>query len=587
MEAEAPLTARERWIVAGISAAVVVTRVLALARTPWDWDEMLFILAMRDYDVAAHHPHPPGFPLFIAFAKLLRLVVDSDFHALQTIAFLGAAAVFPAMFFFARELRLPFRTSVAAGLLLAFFPNVLVFGGTAFSDVPSMTLVLVACALLLRGRHDGRAYLLGAVVLAIAAGFRPQNLVIGFVPALLATIRQRRLAIPAIVLGAAIVGISYGVAIERTGWERYREVVDAHGRYITATDSFRAPARPPLIRVFDEFFVRPYRQGILNAIVALLVLIGLARMHKGTLIALATFGPFCLFAWLFLDFHSAGRFSIGYMPLLALLAAEGLRRFALSGGVVLAGAMFVWSWPGLHEVRTTPSPPVAAVEWLRTHVDPATTTLYVHRQLLPYVEVLAPRFATISVEGNDAPVPWTVERDAYLLREESVLGVRWPQATALQSRMHDDRAAASGRRTPRTFARPHGRLWDIVRRRYFSVSVTRIDARVAFGDGWYGQEGQTRWMSERSSMQLPAVGGPAKLAFSLHVPSEVRGTTITIAVDGNVIETVEAREAYVDRTLMLNGTRAHEIVITTSRTYEAPGPRRLGLRLEWLVWTTV
>ncbi|HEX8152038.1 MAG TPA: hypothetical protein VF698_02880, partial [Thermoanaerobaculia bacterium] len=102
--APAPLTKRQQWLVLGASAIVILTRWLAIARTPWDWDEMLFILAMRDYDVAAHHPHPPGFPLFIGFAKLLRFVVEDDFRALQAVTFIGAAFVFRALFLFAREL---------------------------------------------------------------------------------------------------------------------------------------------------------------------------------------------------------------------------------------------------------------------------------------------------------------------------------------------------------------------------------------------------------------------------------------------------------------------------------------------------
>ena len=65
-EAPAPLTSRDRaiyWIVLLICAA---SRFLAIARSLWDWDEALFSLGMRSYDVASHHPHPPGFPVYIA-----------------------------------------------------------------------------------------------------------------------------------------------------------------------------------------------------------------------------------------------------------------------------------------------------------------------------------------------------------------------------------------------------------------------------------------------------------------------------------------------------------------------------------------
>src|SRR5207302_8925569 len=123
---------------------------------------------------------PPGFPLYLGTAKLLMLAGLDDFHALQTINMLAAVAVVPAMFFFCHELRMRFSVAISASLLLAFFPNVWFFGGTAFSDVPSMTLSIVVVALLLRGGWSS-----GSVLLGIAIGFRPQTLLIAAAPAVI------------------------------------------------------------------------------------------------------------------------------------------------------------------------------------------------------------------------------------------------------------------------------------------------------------------------------------------------------------------------------------------------------------------
>lgn len=562
---------RQRWSVAIATLVVAITRVLAMSKTPWDWDEMLFMLALRDYDVAAHHPHPPGFPLFIGFAHVLRLVTGDDFRALQGIALAGALLVFPAAFLLARELRFSLGTSFAAALLLAFFPNVLFYGGTALSDVPSMALAIVACALLLRGCRSNRAYLGGAIALAIATGFRPQNLLIGCAPALIATVwrwrSDRRIVIVAITLGIAIVAVSYGAAIGETGWSDYRATVRAHQHYIETTDSFLSPQRRPLHRVFDEFFIRPWRQGMLNAIVSVLVVLAIVRRRPPVLIALAIFGPFCLFAWLFLDVHSASRFSLGYIPLFALLGADGLeliaRRYTAIAGAALALVMFAWSWPAIGEVRNHASPPMAAVDWIRAHATPEQTTLYVDRRLLPFFEALAPSFAVMEADSVRVPVPWTEQRDAFFIRE------------------------APGELT---FAREHGRLWDIARRRYFVASVTPLRERVAFGDGWYAQEGKPpnapRWMSGRGVLRLPPVGGKGRLAISLHVPREVRGAAIAIRIDGTLVEAVRATEPYLDREYAIDGSRAAEVVIEIDRTLDAPGGdvRRLGLRLESLRW---
>jgi hypothetical protein len=106
----------------GIVAIVcAATRFLALARSLWDWDEALFCLGMRSYDVTSHHPHPPGFPVYIALGRIVRVVVHSDFRALQVVNIIAGMLVFPAMFFLARELRFPFVTAVIAAALCAFF----------------------------------------------------------------------------------------------------------------------------------------------------------------------------------------------------------------------------------------------------------------------------------------------------------------------------------------------------------------------------------------------------------------------------------------------------------------------------------
>ena len=48
-------------------------------------DPMVLERFRRDYDVVYHQPHPPGFPLYIAAAKLIHLFIADEFHALQAI----------------------------------------------------------------------------------------------------------------------------------------------------------------------------------------------------------------------------------------------------------------------------------------------------------------------------------------------------------------------------------------------------------------------------------------------------------------------------------------------------------------------
>src|SRR5439155_7176775 len=60
-----------------------------------DLDSINFALGMRHFDVAAHQPHPPGYPLFIVLAKAVHLVVPSEANALSLVSIVaGSLSVF-------------------------------------------------------------------------------------------------------------------------------------------------------------------------------------------------------------------------------------------------------------------------------------------------------------------------------------------------------------------------------------------------------------------------------------------------------------------------------------------------------------
>lgn len=542
-----PLSRGERLAVVALTIFTAITRWFALARTLWDWDEALFSLALRDYNVALHHPHPPGFPLYIATAKLFRFL--GDFHALQAVSLLAAIAIVPAMFFLVRELGADFPVALIAAALLAFFPNVWLYGGMGLSDVPSMTLVVLAVALLLRARRSDAALFGAAILAAVAAGYRPQNLLIVLAPALIAAPHVLRRSIPralaAVALGFAIIIASYAAAVHFSGgWALYHERLSEHQTYIAQTDSFRAPGRPPLWQLVDNFFIWPYRYLPINVPVALLVLLSgiltLVRRRRPTLIMLAAFGPFCALAILLLDRFSVSRFSIGYAPLIALFAADGLvllaKRWAYVPAAMLIALMFAWTWPSLREVHTHASPPVRALQAV-----PAQGTVYVDPAMSAYADLYLPK-ERVSKEPPLAP--WREGERAWLLAE------------------------GKG-----AFHREHGALWELARQRYFDVSLRPVPA-VQFGAGWYGEEeGSWRWMGRRSVMTVPA----GKLTLQLYVPLDALKEPPLITV-GN--DTFRATAANIERTY--EDARG-VLVIETSDVLRTPNdPRELGVRLNGL-----
>lgn len=584
-----PLT-RSQWLILIIvTLAVAASRWFALSRSPWDWDEILFALGVRDYNVALHHPHPPGFPLFIGTAKVLTILGVDDFHAFQIINFVAAIAIVPVMFFLCRELRLRFSTSISAAVLLAFFPNVWFFGGTAFSDVPSMTLVILCLALLLRGCRDSRSYLLGVVALGVAAGYRPQNLLIAAPLLLLSSICRAQQSVRPLIAAALIlilfVGGSYAAAAKLTGWRSYGRALEEHQQYITSVDSFRSPTRPALWRLFDDFFIHPYRAPAVNIVISFLAAVSLVwafvRPRFHIFIALAAFGPFCLLAWLTLDHFSASRFSIGYAPFIAILAADGLsilaRKPMIEGPLVgvIVIIMVSWTWPALREVHATVSPPIAAVEWIRKHVNPSTSAIYVELGMKPYADLYLAGYRIFVVE--DEPL---------LALQALRPGIRLKEG-------------ASNTRHSQNFTRTLKRLDRLARRRYFEVSLQPNTEVPQFGDEWHQEEGGGgkvwRWMPYRAMIFLPPIAGKAELTLSLYVPLDALAAppTVDVRLNGATIDHFRADRSDILRVYTVSGRpdRVNELVLETDRVVnpaalrKGSDTRNLGLRLNMLGWS--
>jgi hypothetical protein len=577
----------QRRILLVLAIVIGLTRFLAVAQTMFDWDEALFSLGVRDYDVNDHRPHPPGYPLFIAAAKIIALSGLDAFRCLQIVVVLGALFLFPALYLLAREIGFDFRTAVAGAAVYAFLPNVWIYGGTAFSDIPATTLTFLACALLLRGRRDPHAYIGGAVVLGIVAGIRPANLIIGAVPALMATWTQLRAksyraVAAAAILGATIVAGSYlGAAMASRGLHDFLYVVRAQSEYVRNIDSWRNPARPSLYQAAKEFLLWPFwQEDVLNAIAiagALSTIAAIVRRRLAPLLTLAMFMPLALISWLNLDIRAAGRYAVVYLAAYVLLAADGFLLFGKKMQLVFCSAIIiifiVWTWPALQAQRTKASPPVAALQWVRDNVRPSET-VYVQGRFGPQSDyVLADRHPKFFENPEDIP---------------ETMGDAW----VVDWRIHEG---------GQSFASAHGRLWRIIRRRNFEASVSRAKGLVRYVSGWHEPEGSGasfwRWSKKEGTILLPSIRGSGIVSLHLWVPVSwlPAPPTVDIYWNGQAIDHFTATTEVVERawTLPSRGDAPNELRLSSSATViparrgKSNDERELGLRLDRLSWMPV
>lgn len=594
LESPSPLTEWQRRIVWIAFAVIVATRFYAVAPTVWDLDEVQFAAGVREFDVGRyHHPHPPGFPLYMLAAKTVRPLVGDDFRACQTIIVFAACLLFPLSFSLARELRFSFRTAFLGALLFVFFPNVWFYGGTAFSDVAGTAASIAAAWLLMRGCRDPRFYLAGAAMLGVAAGIRSQALLFGLAPLAIASLIQlrsswRRVAAAAFVLGS-IVGASYaGAALASGSIDAYRGALEGTREWVRTTDSFMSAHREPLSEIADDYLLHPTPGGRLTFGVSALAIVALLgamfRERLSVWIAMATFFPFAVFAWLMLDLNSVHRYSTSYVFLWALLAARGaellftpLRRWAPAAHVMLLVLITVrfaqWTVPALRELRQTEAPTHAAMQWLRAHVPPQGV-VWVHGSLMP--------FAGYSL----------TDRDVRLARELETL----PRVALAPDEFFATEGAPSGATI--TFRRGHKRLYEIARRRYFETSVTPLASIWTFREGWYDKESdgdrEWIWMGRRAKVLLPGVSGRMSLQMTLNTPAKMTAD-VEVRLNGETLGVFRCGDEprRVQWVVIPLRDRTNELVILSSNAInlKASGisedARDLGLQLTSYSWQPV
>ena len=55
-----------------LALLTVLSRLPYRARMLYNWDAVQFALALHEYDVVKHQPHPPGYILYVALGRLVH-----------------------------------------------------------------------------------------------------------------------------------------------------------------------------------------------------------------------------------------------------------------------------------------------------------------------------------------------------------------------------------------------------------------------------------------------------------------------------------------------------------------------------------
>lgn len=170
----------DRLLAAGLAGLAIAVRIPFRAERLPTWDAVQFALALRDYDLVRHQPHPPGYPLYVAAGRALLALTGDPVAALTGLALLAAGAAVAALYWLGwmvagRPLALLAAVGLAGSPLLAFHAVV-----PLPYAVEGALATAVAALLWPLGRGDARLAPWAVLALAAAGGVRPSLLLLLF-----------------------------------------------------------------------------------------------------------------------------------------------------------------------------------------------------------------------------------------------------------------------------------------------------------------------------------------------------------------------------------------------------------------------
>ncbi|HKZ04337.1 MAG TPA: DUF2723 domain-containing protein [Methylomirabilota bacterium] len=210
------------------------------ARMLYNWDAVQFALALREFDIAKHQPHPPGYVLYVGLGRLLNATLADPTLAYVTLAMIFSAASAVTVYWLARALY-DRTTAVAAAALLAMSPLFWFYGSVGLTyagEAFGATLMALLAYRTLEGRV---AHLyMGAVCLGLVGGLRPSVLLL-LLPlwagsAWLGIRERKRLVAAGALLAAAVLVWFLPLVWLAGGWRAYlRASSELYGMMVLPT----------------------------------------------------------------------------------------------------------------------------------------------------------------------------------------------------------------------------------------------------------------------------------------------------------------------------------------------------------------
>jgi hypothetical protein len=556
-----------KFVLGAVALAVVVLHLTSLPITIWEYDENLFAKGVERYEPLKHFPPPPGAPVFIGAAKLVAPLVGGD--AFRTLIAMNAfltVAGFALLVLAFRAITNSTRAGVLGAALFYAMPAMLVHVTLALADAGA--LALLALSLWLGTR---RSPLWFGIACAATVGWRPQ-FAIAVVPLLFVTValmrtwRERLVAVGS--FGVACLAWLVPLMAYTGGVMGFWKWLSGQAAYFAEHDADISRSGRTIAQIGMRFVAHPWGPKWLAAPVLLLAALGAVSAARrrlwNVLPVVAMTAVYLAFAMWMMDPADGARYAMPAHPGIALLAILGIEslRGVSRAGWVLVGAFaigaYLYAAPILRQRTASPSPPVAAIRYLRS-VAPRNALILYDLPLKPHVQNLLRDYTCMRVDEGLLRFGNRVDRPIFELTDSAVNGpggkvFRWdtPDAYSKLTRNHYGAVSVLPMPTARRFLAVRG-IWPPERKG---------------AESW-------RWLGAQATIALPDLGADrVRLTFATPEDSPLASNRVTVVVNGSARAEVEVRRgrpSVVELPLPGGAARLELVAAQTFVPAEVPG----------------
>jgi hypothetical protein len=165
-----------------LAASGGLSRLCFVRETPINWDGVQFALALDEFNLHLHQPHPPGYILYVLLGRLANMPLDNPGIALSLLSVLFSALALPVFYLLALQVFDDLSIAWGAVLILAASPLALYYGAVGLTYLPEMAFSIAVAALAWRVKSDAiyRPWTVAllAAVLGLGAGVRQTSLLV-------------------------------------------------------------------------------------------------------------------------------------------------------------------------------------------------------------------------------------------------------------------------------------------------------------------------------------------------------------------------------------------------------------------------